>query len=269
MFGQLNKHIFFMKGIRAMPYPFRFYHHTGEKIMPTLVVIDVQKEYTTAGRPFYLKGIEPSLNNAKKLLELARLQAWDVVHIQHFRNIPGSPIFNRDVPEFSGFVDGFEPSAGEQHFEKSIFSCYSNPEFAAFMEAKKSEPIYVVGYGTSKCVLATAVAGCHLGHKLTVVSDATYCKAEEAKGFSEETLHQAMVVAIGSSFAQVESTADLLAKYAREDLLGVSYYDASAAGPILRASAPEVGLADASHASLGAVGLNWSGTGSSADLAPR
>jgi hypothetical protein len=52
-------------------------------------------------------------------------------------------------------------------------------------------------------VLATAVAGFHLGHKLTVVSDATYCKAEEAQGFSEETLHKAMIVAIGSSFAGV------------------------------------------------------------------
>ena len=114
--------------------------------MPTLIVIDIQKEYITPGRPFYLKGIEASLVNAKKVLELARCKKWDVVHVQHFRDVVDAPIFNRNALEFSGFVSGFEPKPGEQYFEKNIFSCYANPEFSAFVEARKAEPIYLIGY---------------------------------------------------------------------------------------------------------------------------
>ncbi len=169
--------------------------------MPTLVVIDIQKEYTTVNRPFYLNGIEPSLNNAKRMLELARSLNWKIAHVQHFREVERSPIFNRNLPEFSDFVEGFEPREDEFYFEKRIFSCYSNPEFSQFIESQKAEPIYLVGYGTTKCVLSTAVQGFHLGHKLTLVADGTYAKAEAAKGFSEEELHKAMVVAIGSSFS--------------------------------------------------------------------
>lgn len=114
--------------------------------MSTLVVIDIQREYTTPGRLFYLNGIESSLNNAKKLLEMSRAKKWNIAHVQHFRK-EGNGIFNRHELQFSGFVGGFEPKQNEQYFEKSIFSCYSNPEFSYFMEEKKNEPIYIIGYG--------------------------------------------------------------------------------------------------------------------------
>lgn len=41
-----------------------------------LVLIDIQKEYVTPGRPFYLSGIEPSLENSRQLLEFARKNDW-------------------------------------------------------------------------------------------------------------------------------------------------------------------------------------------------
>jgi len=178
--------------------------------MSTLVLIDIQKEYTTLGRPFYLNGIESSLNNARKLLKMARAKKWDIVHVQHFRK-DGNGIFNRSEPQFSGFVDGFEPTSEERYFEKHIFSCYSNPEFANFMEEKKNEPTYIIGYGTTKCVLSTIIEGFHRGHhSLIVVEDATYAKAELEQGFSEKDLHKAMIATIRSSYAKVQTTAELL-----------------------------------------------------------
>lgn len=67
--------------------------------MPTLVIIDIQKEYTTPNRPFYLKGIEPSLKNAQTLLAMARSQHnWQIAHVQHLRPEENAVIFNRYEP---------------------------------------------------------------------------------------------------------------------------------------------------------------------------
>lgn len=179
--------------------------------MPTLIVIDIQKEYTTPGRLFYLHGIEPSLKKAKELLEFCRSQKnWAIAHVQHFRKESGAGgIFNRETPEFSDFVEGFEPKVDEYYFEKSIYSCYSNPKFAQFMEERKHEPIYLIGYGTTKCVLSTAIEGFHRGHRsLVVVADATLAKAEP--GFTESDLHKTMLTVIQSSYAKIENTDDII-----------------------------------------------------------
>lgn len=178
--------------------------------MPTLIVIDIQKEYTTPGRLFYLNGIEPSLKKAKDLLEFCRSQEnWTIAHVQHFRKESDAAIFNRHTPEFSGFVEGFEPKTNEYYFEKSIYSCYSNSDFAQFMEERKHEPIYIMGYGTTKCVLSTVIDGFHRGHhSLVVVADATLAKAEP--GFTEFDLHKTMLTVIQSSYAKIENTNDVI-----------------------------------------------------------
>ncbi len=197
-----------------------------------VIFIDLQREYLTKGRPFYLNNIFPSLNNAKRILELARQEAWEIVHIQHFRNVPDSLIFNRSS-EFSGFIKGFEPRSDERYFEKNSFSCYSNPAFAAFMEESRGEQTYVVGYGTSKCVLATVVDGFNRGHKLIVISDATYAKAELGEGLSEEDMHRVLLATIKSSFANLIITADLCRGFEKEDLLSVEYFrESSVLGPM-------------------------------------
>lgn len=42
-----------------------------------------------------------------------------------------------------------------------------------------NDPIYIIGYGTTKCVLSTVIEGFHRGYcSLVVVADATLAKAE-------------------------------------------------------------------------------------------
>ncbi len=50
-----------------------------------LVVIDVQREYSTPGRPFFLKGIDSSLENIRKILKGARQAEIPVIHVQHLQ----------------------------------------------------------------------------------------------------------------------------------------------------------------------------------------
>lgn len=88
-----------------------------------LILVDIQKEYITPGRPFFLNGIEPSLENCRRLLVHARKNHWELIHIQH-SNGSSAARFNPTDPHFD-FVEGFEPIADEKRFVKTDFSCYS------------------------------------------------------------------------------------------------------------------------------------------------
>lgn len=169
-----------------------------------LVVIDIQCEYVTAGRPFHIASIAPSLANAQVLLQHARKNAWPIVHVQHMQD---GAIFNRDS-EYSDFVDGFAPIEGETQVAKGNYSSFSSPDFTNFVkaqvEADASCEFIVVGYGTTMCCLSTIVEGYHRGYSFALVEDATAALA--SGDLTEESVQRHAVATLGR-FARVTSTA--------------------------------------------------------------
>jgi nicotinamidase-related amidase len=156
-----------------------------------LILIDIQKEYTLPGRPFYLHGIEPSLDNCRKILNFARERKWEIVHVQHSNGI-GAPKFDPET-ECYQFVSGFEPLATEKHFVKNDYSCYSSKDFASYMEemAAQSNNIYYIGYNSVMCCLSTAEEARRRKHVLNYVTDASYAKS--LPNFSEAATHKFML----------------------------------------------------------------------------
>lgn len=159
-----------------------------------LVLIDIQKEYVTPGRPYYLSGIEPSLENCRQLLHFARKNNWEIIHIQH-SNGEAAERFNPKTDYFD-FVDNFRPIAPEKHFLKTDFSCYSSPEFNAYLSelftSKEPAPnIYLIGYNTVMCCLSTLEEARRKEHKMHLVKDATLAKA--IAGVTEKDMHQIML----------------------------------------------------------------------------
>jgi len=158
-----------------------------------LVLIDIQKEYTTEGRPFCLNGIEPSLVKCRSLLDAARKCGWDIIHIQH-SNGKDAQRFNPDSDYFK-FVEGFEPLSDEKWYVKNDFSCYSNSDFADYIDgiAKSGNEynIYLIGYNSVMCCLSTMEEARRKAHKICYIEDASYAKAIEGKTESES--HQFMV----------------------------------------------------------------------------
>lgn len=170
--------------------------------LPTLVVIDIQKEYVTPGRPFNLTGIGPSLLNARQLLQHARGGHWSVVHVQHLQE---GAVFNRDAPE-SGFIEGFEPLENEPLIQKSKLSAFTNPDFEAALEAAGSTEVFVIGYGSTMCCLATIVDAALYGRKLTFVHDASWARAPGASFDEAEThRHATAILGIHGKLATVEN----------------------------------------------------------------
>lgn len=175
-----------------------------------LVVIDIQKEYITPGRPYYLHGIDPSLEKCTEVLAFARKHNWDIIHIQH-SNGDNAPKFN-PTNEYFDFVAEFTPRANEKHFVKDDFSCYSSAEFLDFMQAAYTSAevnTYIIGYNSVMCCLSTLEEARCRKHKMFFVQDASYAKSIEDR--DEATMHKTMVgIYKAKGLATVISTEDLL-----------------------------------------------------------
>lgn len=171
---------------------------------PLVVAIDIQREYTTKGRPFYLNGIEESLENCRAILSHARVQRWPVAHIRHIQK---GHVFSDSNP-CSRFVEGFEPFPHEFVFTKSNFSCYSCRGFEKFMEWSRADRIFVIGYNSLMCCLSTILDGYNRGHELTFVHDASLARpTPNADEFSAH-LHATDIIGL---YTDVVRTADVLA----------------------------------------------------------
>ncbi|MCW5731732.1 MAG: isochorismatase family protein [Alphaproteobacteria bacterium] len=159
---------------------------------PALIVVDIQREYFTPGRPFYLSDGAGSLEQARAVLGHARANGFNIVHVQHLQD---GAVFNKDG-EFGRFVEGFEPEAGEHRIVKSQLAAYTNPAYGPLIDGFKGEPIYVMGYGSSMCCLATIVTGASVGHRYTLIADASWARSPGG-GISEDAMHRHMVAALG------------------------------------------------------------------------
>ena len=171
----------------------RLIRNSLNKIMPKnlLILIDIQNEYVTTGREFYLNGIEKSLNNCRLILNFARKNNWKIAHIQHLNGIDAANF--RPNTKYSDFAPGFEPQPQEMHFVKHDYSCYSSPDFANCLEqfTQSENAIYVIGYNSIMCCLSTLEEARRKKHILNFVTDASYAKA--LHGFSEFTTHELML----------------------------------------------------------------------------
>ncbi len=154
---------------------------------PTLCVIDIQREYNTADRPFYIQGIEASLKNAKALLEFARKNEWRIIHVQHLQD---GNIFSRSNV-YSNFIAGFEPQREELVCVKNNFSSFSSQEFTNAVSENRSSDLVLIGYGSTMCCLSTIIDGYHRGFNLTFVADASTAKPTPI--LNSTTLHGSAV----------------------------------------------------------------------------
>lgn len=176
---------------------------------PTIVAIDLQKEYVTQGRPFFLRGIESSLDNCRGIIAEARRRAWTLVHVQHVQD---GAAFNPETP-FAGFIEGCQPLATEMVFAKSKLSAYTNPGFGRLMAKLKGKPVHVIGYGSTMCCLSTLVEAHRRGHRLSFVSDASYARASKDAPEAEVHKHATNIISI---YAKLTMTGELLSSALRD-----------------------------------------------------
>lgn len=168
-----------------------------------ILAVDIQNEYITEGRPFYIPNIQESLNNIEKIFSVARDSNILIWHMQHKQT--GS-VFSA-ASKLCDFIPGFEPKNGELSFVKDMYSCFSSPDFLEKINQFKPDEIIVVGYGSSMCCTCTIIDGIHRGFKFVLAEDATASKNTDHA--PSEFMHQS-AINILKQYAKIVSSLHLL-----------------------------------------------------------
>jgi nicotinamidase-related amidase len=135
---------------------------------PTLVLIDMQKEYASGARSASLGGADAAIGNCRRALAHARRAGIPVAFV---RWRCASAFFQPATP-FSGWIDGFVPTRDDAVFERSCPSCYASAPFADMM-ALAGNRVVLAGFAGEAACLATAIDAFHRDQRVTYLEDAS------------------------------------------------------------------------------------------------
>ncbi len=175
----------------------------GSRVLPTLVLVDLQQEYLATQRALAVPEAEVAIKNCRLALAQARQFGIPVA----FARLIGQSAFFNPATRFSRPIEGFEPSNADLVFERSKPSCYANDSFAEVMEHAGGNFILAGLAGESAC-LATAVDAFHRGHRFTFLSDASASHALDE--MSAADIHNAVKKVI-ALYGDVELTSNWIA----------------------------------------------------------
>jgi len=166
-----------------------------------LVIIDIQNFYFSGGRrPL----VEPKAasRNAQELLRAFREKGKIVIHVRHNFE-PGGEI-HADVA----------PKPGEKIISKDYANAFKDTDLLEFLKANRIETVVICGMQTHMCVEAGARAASDHDFKVIVAHDACATRALKfgEEEVSAQDVHASTLSALSGSYAEVVSTAAILAR---------------------------------------------------------
>jgi nicotinamidase-related amidase len=125
--------------------------------METLIVIDVQNEFSEKGkRP--VPNFQSAVQVISKRVEQARSENRPIAWVRHFNKLNESKAF---LPGTWGaeFNSGFGVNPGrslEVEFQKNVYGAFTGTEVGNWLKKIGSDTIMIVGFYTHACVSTTA-----------------------------------------------------------------------------------------------------------------
>jgi len=142
--------------------------YVNPSVIPTLVLVDLQREYIASPRVLAIPDAKGALANCRAALAHARAMGFPVAFV---RWINRSSLFNAATP-FSRWIEGFEPHGVDMIFERNRPSCYASADFAEVMSSGGGNFV-LAGFAGEAACLATAIEAFHRGHEVTYLADAS------------------------------------------------------------------------------------------------
>jgi nicotinamidase-related amidase len=167
-----------------------------------LVLIDCQREYLDG--KLALPRVKPALEEASRVLALARVGGAPVIHIVH-HSAPGGGLFD-PKDRYVEIADAVKPREGEPIVVKGKPNAFAGTDLDSRLKALGKRELIVVGFMTHMCVSSTVRAGLDLGYRSTVVARAVATRdlPDGHGGIIEaESLHRAELSALADRFAVV------------------------------------------------------------------
>ena len=153
-----------------------------------LIVIDVQKVYTSPASPLYCENNDLAIGNINRLIDEALKNHEPIFYIRHVHKPDGSDAgrmfdFTGEKSPL-GFVAGtddvdFDPrlnlAPAGVHLEKQRYSCFAKTGLHEMLQERGVDTIVVTGFMTNFCCETTARHGHDLDYFVDVPIDATGC----------------------------------------------------------------------------------------------
>lgn len=172
--------------------------YTQPTAIPTLVLVDLQREYLARPRGLAIPEIDAAIENCAAALACARSIGLPVAHV---RRTGGATFFNAATP-YSDWIEGFVPLASEMVFERTQPSCYSSERFSQVMGRGEANFVLAGFAGETACI-ATVIEAFHRSHNVTYLNDASGSHGLE--GFDAPSLHK-MVGCLADLYGTTMST---------------------------------------------------------------
>jgi nicotinamidase-related amidase len=177
-----------------------------------LLVIDIQRDYFPGGAS-PLVDPEAAADAARTVLDAFRAAGDPVVHLRHVWDSPDATFMRPGTPGVE-IHPTLAPADSEPVLDKTEPNGFLGTGLAGVLDGLDVDQLHVVGMMSSMCVDATVRAAADLGLKVTVVHDGCAAPDLEFEGLAipGEMVHAAFMAALADGYADVVSSADLLAR---------------------------------------------------------
>ncbi len=175
-----------------------------------LILVDYQQGFD---HPSWGRRNNPGAEQqALRLLAHWRAHGAPVVIVRHDSTEPDSTL-RPDQPG-NALKPGFEPRDGELLCVKQVHSAFIGTSLRAWLDERAVKDITISGISTDMCTSTTTRMGCDLGYRMHFVEDACVCfeqRDPDGESLPATALHRAHVTTLGSDFARVVRTDQVLA----------------------------------------------------------
>jgi nicotinamidase-related amidase len=176
-----------------------------------LILVDLQNDYFPGGR-MELEAVEAAAGRAARLLRQFRDRALPVFHVRHVADRPGATFFLPGTPG-ADIHATVAPAPGEAVVVKHFPNSFRETDLLDRLRQAKIGSVTICGAMSHMCIDATTRAAFDLGFACRVADDACATRALAFGSVSVPAaqVHAAFMAALSAAYAQVLTTAELLA----------------------------------------------------------
>ncbi len=189
---------------------------------PALLVIDVQKFYTTPGLRTYIDDCEPVIERINRLIAAFERKRFPVIYIQHMYRAdgadagrmwdytgtrkPSSFITGTDIVDYA---DSLHQIKNRFEIDKHRYSSFKQTELDQLLKSEHIDTVVVTGFMTNFCCETTAREAHDLDYYVYFLSDATSCPFNLV-GVERDRVKEVVHASLAAGFAIIKSTDEYL-----------------------------------------------------------
>jgi nicotinamidase-related amidase len=183
---------------------------------PTLILIDVQREYFTRESPLWIPDGQAVLERLAGLLETARERGTGIVHVQHHEEA-SSPVFATGTAAVET-MEELAPGPGEPLIEKHLPGSFDGTTLDAILEELGTRTLVIGGFMTHMCCDTTAREAAARGLDVVFLTDGTATRdleGPDGRTIPHAVVHETTLAAQADGFSRLADVAAV-----RKDLGG-------------------------------------------------